>query len=424
MSISKYPNSPSYLSDLPVGSIIPWPSDSLPAGWINANGAAVSRTVYSEFFNQFGTTWGVGDGSTTFNIPFSDPVTLPWNAPRGRIAFQQRTTTSPTFSTQTDLGVSVTVTFYANRRYRITAHASTLVGSSVANEEVNFMLVDHTGGVQLQQSRGSTPSTGKNTPGFSLNWTGSFAAGSRTIKLTGSAVTGTSAFFADAFQPIQLIVEDLGADTSVSPYSIGEWIVKMYDVQYTEVSDSYQIVTSSTRPGSPTAGLKIWETDTERELVYSGTEWKIIGGKMPAVHIYKASGIQGVTQHAFTTITMDGETIDTDGFHDNVTNNTRITIPAGCGGRYLVNGRCGFDIASTGTIAINIQYNGTTSLNSAASVPRSDGGGSALNISTVVELTAGSYIELQGYQNGLASGVNYPTGSGVTFLSAVYLGPS
>lgn len=40
-----------------------------PVGWLKANGAAVSRTTYASLFSAIGTTWGVGDGSTTFNLP-------------------------------------------------------------------------------------------------------------------------------------------------------------------------------------------------------------------------------------------------------------------------------------------------------------------------------------------------------------------
>lgn len=40
-----------------------------PLGYLKANGAAVSRTVYARLFSAIGTTWGAGDGSTTFNIP-------------------------------------------------------------------------------------------------------------------------------------------------------------------------------------------------------------------------------------------------------------------------------------------------------------------------------------------------------------------
>jgi microcystin-dependent protein len=40
-----------------------------PSGWLRANGAAVSRTVYAELFNRIGTASGAGDGSSTFNLP-------------------------------------------------------------------------------------------------------------------------------------------------------------------------------------------------------------------------------------------------------------------------------------------------------------------------------------------------------------------
>lgn len=41
----------------------------IPAGWLECNGAAISRTAYGKLFGEIGTTYGVGDGSTTFNIP-------------------------------------------------------------------------------------------------------------------------------------------------------------------------------------------------------------------------------------------------------------------------------------------------------------------------------------------------------------------
>jgi microcystin-dependent protein len=42
---------------------------SAPTGWLKANGAAVSRSTYAALFSAIGTTYGTGDGSTTFNIP-------------------------------------------------------------------------------------------------------------------------------------------------------------------------------------------------------------------------------------------------------------------------------------------------------------------------------------------------------------------
>jgi len=57
------------LSSIPVGTTIEYSGTTTPAGFLDENGAAVSRTTYSDLFTAIGTTYGVGDGSTTFNLP-------------------------------------------------------------------------------------------------------------------------------------------------------------------------------------------------------------------------------------------------------------------------------------------------------------------------------------------------------------------
>lgn len=51
------------------GCVAHFAMTTAPAGWLKANGAAVSRTSYAALFAAIGTTFGVGDGSTTFNLP-------------------------------------------------------------------------------------------------------------------------------------------------------------------------------------------------------------------------------------------------------------------------------------------------------------------------------------------------------------------
>ena len=51
------------------GTIVPWSAASLPSGFLECAGAAVSRSTYSALFAIVGTTYGVGDGSSTFNLP-------------------------------------------------------------------------------------------------------------------------------------------------------------------------------------------------------------------------------------------------------------------------------------------------------------------------------------------------------------------
>ena len=62
---------PGSLSVLPTGTIIPWPTSSLPSGFLWCNGQTVSRAIYSGLFAVIGTTYGVGNGSTTFGLPDS-----------------------------------------------------------------------------------------------------------------------------------------------------------------------------------------------------------------------------------------------------------------------------------------------------------------------------------------------------------------
>jgi microcystin-dependent protein len=57
------------VEDPTLGSILAFPYNALPAGYLECNGAAVSRTVYAGLFAKIGTTYGAGDGSTTFNLP-------------------------------------------------------------------------------------------------------------------------------------------------------------------------------------------------------------------------------------------------------------------------------------------------------------------------------------------------------------------
>ena len=57
------------LAALPVGTILPFAGSSIPTGFLACNGAAISRTTYSALFSAIGTTYGSGDGSTTFNLP-------------------------------------------------------------------------------------------------------------------------------------------------------------------------------------------------------------------------------------------------------------------------------------------------------------------------------------------------------------------
>jgi microcystin-dependent protein len=54
---------------IPAGAVMPFAMNSAPAGWLAADGSNVNRTTYAALFTAISTTYGAGDGSTTFTLP-------------------------------------------------------------------------------------------------------------------------------------------------------------------------------------------------------------------------------------------------------------------------------------------------------------------------------------------------------------------
>lgn len=56
-------------SRVPTGTVVLWTTDTAPTSWLFCRGQAVSRSTYAGLFSVISTTYGTGDGSTTFNVP-------------------------------------------------------------------------------------------------------------------------------------------------------------------------------------------------------------------------------------------------------------------------------------------------------------------------------------------------------------------
>ena len=68
MALTQIPNT--MLDNVaPPGVVLPFAGASAPSGWLLCDGSAVSRTTYAALFTAISTAFGVGDGSTTFNVP-------------------------------------------------------------------------------------------------------------------------------------------------------------------------------------------------------------------------------------------------------------------------------------------------------------------------------------------------------------------
>ena len=57
------------IEGIPTATIVPWSSASVPSGFLECNGQTVSRSTYAALFAIVGTTYGAGDGSSTFGLP-------------------------------------------------------------------------------------------------------------------------------------------------------------------------------------------------------------------------------------------------------------------------------------------------------------------------------------------------------------------
>ena len=57
------------IEGIPTATIVPWSSASVPTGFLECNGQTVSRSTYADLFAIVGTTYGAGDGSSTFAVP-------------------------------------------------------------------------------------------------------------------------------------------------------------------------------------------------------------------------------------------------------------------------------------------------------------------------------------------------------------------
>lgn len=110
------------MGGLPAGSIIQWAGATAPANWFIADGSAVSRTANASLFAVIGTTYGSGDGSTTFNLPDL----------RGRVAVGKN---GGTFGTLGATGGAEAVTLASNNLPQ-----AAVIDANTAGSDTSFAL--------------------------------------------------------------------------------------------------------------------------------------------------------------------------------------------------------------------------------------------------------------------------------------------
>jgi len=145
------------------GIIMPWSDSSIPSGFLECDGSNVSRTTYADLFAVIGTTYGSGDGSTTFGLPDLVDKCCQNESPNKTFATSGGANTTPTSGTiAATLGnTTISTPTMATHNH----NQSALSGNRVGNPSP----------IVSRGSTGNSPTTGgggaHNHP-FSGNFTG------------------------------------------------------------------------------------------------------------------------------------------------------------------------------------------------------------------------------------------------------------
>tara|TARA_R100001015_G_C4633546_1_gene198670 strand:+ start:1093 stop:1653 length:561 start_codon:yes stop_codon:yes gene_type:complete len=144
------------------GLIIPWSDSSVPSGFLECNGQAVSRSTYSALFAVIGTTYGAGDGASTFLVP-----DLQDNVPVGRSPGKALASTGGANTVATSGAIGGTAANHTLSSPEIASHSHNVNWSQKNASGNSFGRAPATG-----FNSGNTGGGGSHTHSLSANFTG------------------------------------------------------------------------------------------------------------------------------------------------------------------------------------------------------------------------------------------------------------
>ena len=216
-------------------------------------------------------------------------------------------------------------------------------------------------------------------------------------------------------------------DTNVTTYYTGSAWANLDTTGMTNpMTTTGDIIYSS--PGSTPVRLGIGTAGQVLKVNSGATapEWGAAssGSTFVGCQLEKITSGQSISNATATAVTFNSEVFDTDGFHDNSTNNSRITIPSGKAGKYLLTAQVSFAANATGARIIKIYKNGSLLMlgNVLSAAPSTDF--TVINNTTLVDAAVGDYFEVFAEQSsGGNLNLNYSSGNGVgCFWGATLVG--
>jgi len=106
---------------------------------------------------------------------------------------------------------------------------------------------------------------------------------------------------------------------------------------------------------------------------------------------------QSISNATATVLSFNQERWDTDAYHDLLTNNSRLTVPSGQDGKYIIAAHASFGSHATGFRRLDLLVNGSTLIFRAQYAPTTDEAG--MTATTIYNLSATDYVEMRVYQN-------------------------
>lgn len=218
---------------LPAGAVIPYAGSAAPAGWLLCGGQAVSRSDYAALFAIIGTTYGSGNGSTTFNVPDLRGRVVAGEDDMGGTA-ANRLTAGNSGITGTTLGAAG-----GDERLHQHSHANTLTNNAVTSGNDNSDHThagttgndspDHTHAVSVANEGPFGGIIGSNGHGGTMqSWTGG-TGGRSAFHQHGFTTGGRSAFHQHSVTSnvtISNVNAGSGSSQNVQPTMIMNYIIK------------------------------------------------------------------------------------------------------------------------------------------------------------------------------------------------------
>lgn len=204
--------------------------------------------------------------------------------------------------------------------------------------------------------------------------------------------------------------------------SVSIYPVPLSGIQETIVDAKGDIIAATA--ADVTSRLAVGANDTvltADSSTATGLKWAApaSGSTFAGVSLTRTTSLSLSTATA-TRVGFDSENFDTDGYHSNTTNNTRITIPSGKAGYYLFTGNLAIGQSATAMRGVSIYKNNTSSYGYIYT-PGVSGADISFGFSTVIYGAVGDYFEMEAYQNS-GSTLTLRASVGELAFTATYLG--